>query len=70
MLDTEFIQLHQQGKLSTKVAKINETNDSEINCYKFQIITVVNEIAHRYLTFNLGKMKAVQNIEDDFVKAV
>ena len=49
---------------------VEEEDEEDVNCYKIQIASVINEIVHRHSTLNQAKLKAVLNIEDDFIKAV
>lgn len=65
-----FIQRYKQNDLSTKVRSVEEEDDIAINCYKLQISCVLNEIVHRHCTFNATKLRLVQSIEDDFIKAM
>lgn len=65
-----FIQNHKRGALKAIVQDYEEEGEESINCYKLQISCVMDEIIHRQCSFNATKLRLVQNIEDDFIKAL
>ena len=65
-----FMQGHKLGALQKKVQFFEEKGEESINCYKLQISCVMDEIVHRHFTFNTMKLKLVEGIEDDFIKAM
>ncbi len=67
---TDFYNAYKKGQLSDDFVQIDEEEekDEDINCYKIQISSVLNEIVHRFITINESKSEAVKNIENDFQK--
>ena len=64
------MQLEEKGALNPRVREYEEHGEESINCYKLQIACVMEEIIHRQCSFNATKLRLVQNIEDDFIKAL